>query len=117
MLGTEAVGYEDMSSAEKIVYAWLIDANIPFVGQKSLFGGTELGGTIVDFLLEDRGIALRVMGEYWHSSLEASARDEIAKEKLMEQGYIVCDIWERNLIPERLDYTMSQAIMGLEVTM
>ena len=47
--------------------------------------------------------------------LEAEARDEFGKEQLINQGYIVVDVWEENLADEKIDDTMQKAIEGVEV--
>jgi len=69
----------------------------------------------VDFILGERNIVLRVMGTFWHSSLKSEARDSLGKEKLIERGYIVVDLWESNLEPpEKLEKTMQLALQGQE---
>ena len=107
--------FQFLSSLEKKVYLWLTEHQIPFNSQQRMFGYAEAGSATVDFLLPDRGLVLRCMGSYWHSSLEAKARDEFGKEQLINQGYIVVDLKEESLTDERIDNTMQAALRGEEV--
>ena len=110
------VEYATLNNLERVVADWLLKNNIIFQTQTPMFGGSlEVGGATVDFILSERNIALRVMGGYWHRGLEMNARDILGKEKLTEAGYIVIDIWEKNLTPDKVNYTMSQAIIGQEI--
>jgi very-short-patch-repair endonuclease len=104
---------EGLNLLERQVYMWLSKKEIPFSTQVPMFGVQEPGSATVDFILTDRGISLRVMGEYWHRGLQANARDLLGRERLTEAGYIVVDIWERDL---RRDFegTMQKAIRGEE---
>ena len=108
--------YTFLSELEKKVYNWLTKNDIPFTTQQRMFGTAgELGSAVIDFILGERNIALRVMGSYWHSSLEAKARDEFGKEQLVNQGYIVIDLWEERLDDDNIDNTMRLALEGIEV--
>lgn len=115
-MGLSKTEYAMLSSLEKKVVDWLIKYNIPFASQVPMFGGSmELGGATADIVLVERNIILRVFGGYWHKTLEANARDELGKERLMAKGYIVVDLWEENLTDERIDHTMRLALRGEEV--
>jgi len=103
-----------LSSLEKLVFGWLTRHKIPFTAQQKMFGTMEIGSAVVDFILTERQIAIRCMGGYWHSGLQASGRDRLGKEKLMEAGYVVVDCWEDDLM-RRLDFTMERAITGEEL--
>ena len=81
-----------------------------------MFGVAEIGSATVDFILDDRNLALRVMGAYFHSSFESKARDELGKERLVNEGYIVVDLHEENLGDEDLDRTMEMALKGMEIS-
>ena len=107
--------YEFLSSLEKKVYAWLSQREIPFTSQERMFGIAELGSATVDFIIGERRLALRCMGSYWHSSMEAKARDLLGKEKLIEKGYVVVDLWEEDLADDRIDRTMELALEGVEM--
>lgn len=108
--------YFFLSDLEKKVFNWLSNHDILFTTQERMFGyAGELGSATIDFILEGRNIVIRVMGSYWHSGLEAEARDEFGKEQLINQGYIVVDVWEENLTDEKIDDTMQKAIEGVEV--
>ena len=61
--------YTFLSELEKKVYKWLVENDIPFTTQQRMFGTAgELGSAVIDFILGERNIALRVMGSYWHST-------------------------------------------------
>ena len=105
-----------LSKLEQKVYVWLIENKILFDTQERMFGTAgELGTATIDFMIPDRNLILRVMGSYWHSSFEAKARDQFAKERLIGQGYIVVDLWEENLEDDEIDRTMRLALDGREV--
>ena len=105
-----------LNNLEHIVYHWLIKKNILFTTQAPMFGGAgELGSAIVDFILTERNVAIRTMGGYWHTGLEVNARDLLGREKLTEAGYTVVDVWEENLVPDKVNNTLELAIQGLEV--
>jgi very-short-patch-repair endonuclease len=108
--------YQFLSTLEKKVWDWLVKNDIPFETEQTLLAeAREVGSAVVDFLLPDKNIILRVMGSYWHSGLTAKARDEFAKERLLNQGYIVVDLWEQNLSDDKIDKTMRLALEGQEV--
>jgi very-short-patch-repair endonuclease len=108
--------YDFLSSLEKKVYDWLTKNNIPFGTQEPMFGvAGELGSAIVDFVIPDRILVLRVMGAYYHSTLESKARDEFGKEQLINRGYLVVDLLERNLTDDKIENTMKLALQGQEV--
>jgi len=105
-----------LSELEKKVYLWLTQNKIPFTTQQRMFGTAgELGSAVIDFILRERNLTLRVMGSYYHSSLEAKARDEFGKEQLVNQGYIVIDLWQERLDDDDIDNTMRLALEGIEV--
>jgi len=107
--------YNFLSALEKKVYNWLTRNNIPFTTQEPMFGiAGELGSAIVDFVIEERNLVLRVMGSYYHSTREAKARDEFGKERLINQGYIVVDLYEESLADDKLERTMRMALEGQE---
>jgi len=107
--------YTMLSSLEKKVVDWLLKNELAFTTQEPLFGGTrEIGGAVIDIRLTERNIVLRIFGGYWHTSLKAKARDELGKERLLNEGYIVVDLWEENLTDEKLENTMRLALQGQE---
>ena len=104
-----------MTEPEAMVMGWLTQRKIPFSFQTSLAGGFyELGGAVVDFILDELSIALRVMGEYWHKGIEKTGTDMLQKEMLTAMGYTVVDLLESD-IQERLDETLRLALTGQEV--
>ena len=99
---------------EKLVLEWLISHRIIFQFATSLAGGFyELGGAVVDFLVEPN-LAWRVMGEYWHRGVEKTGSDLIQREQLEALGYTVVNLWEADL-KERLNETLTKALEGEEV--
>ena len=108
--------YNFLSTLEKKVWDWLAKNKIAFETERTMLAeAREVGSAIVDFLIPDKNLILRIMGSYWHSGLTAKARDEFAKERLMNQGYIVVDIWEENLSDDKIERTMRMALEGVEV--
>ena len=108
--------YNFLSNLEKKVYDWLTKNNIPFNTQQTMFGpSSELGSATVDFVLPDRNIVLRVMGSFWHSGLQASARDLLGRERLIGAGYIVVDLQEADLTDDKIEGTMRLALQGREM--
>jgi len=107
---------EFLSSLEKKVHNWLTKNKIPFNTQETMFGPYgELGSAVVDFIIGDRNLALRIMGSYWHSSIESKARDEFGKEQLINKGYIVVDLREEDLADNKIENTMKLAMQGQEM--
>lgn len=103
------------SSIELIVIDWLTRRNIDFRFQTSLGGGFfELGGAVVDVLLTELRIAIRIQGGYWHRGVEKSGQDEIQREMLTALGWTVVDLWEDDLL-DRLETTMQRALRGEEM--
>lgn len=108
--------YTFLSELEKKVYNWLTKNKIPFTTQQPMFGiAGEVGSAVVDFILTERNIVLRVMGSYYHSGLEAKARDEFGKEQLVNKGYVVVDLHEENLTDDNIKNTMQKALEGIGV--
>ena len=107
--------YQFLSTLEKKVHNWLIKHEIPFRTQLKMFGISELGSQTVDFVIDDRNLVLRVMGAYYHSSFESRARDELGKERLVNEGYIVVDLHEDDLGDDDLDRTLELALQGVEI--
>ena len=106
-----------MTDIEQIAYDWMVRRGINFQFSSSIAGGFfELGGAVVDFILPDRRIAIRVMGVYWHRGVEVEGHDMIQREMLVARGYIVVDIWGDDLRdPTRRDETMRKAMRGEEM--
>lgn len=115
----EKAEYELLTEPEKVVNNWLTKWKLPFRREVSFFGGRiELGGTYVDFLLDEQRIALRVQGVYWHTGVIPQASDIIRRERLDAQGYTVVDIWESSIVDvtqSQVDYVMRLAIEGTEI--
>lgn len=107
--------YDALSDLEKKVYDWLSKRNILFMTQETMFGeAREIGSAVVDFVIPERNLCLRVMGEYFHSGFEAKARDLLGKERLIAKGYQVVDIWGANLADDKIEHTLELALQGQE---
>jgi len=108
--------YNFLSSLERKVWDWLVKNDISFETERTMLApAREVGSAVVDFLIPAKNLILRVMGSYWHSGITAKARDEYTKEQLMNQGYIVIDLWEPDLIGTKIDRTMRMALEGQEI--
>ena len=108
--------YDFLSSLEKKVHDWLTKNDILFSTQETMFGlASEVGSAVVDFIIGDRNLVLRVMGSYWHSSIESKARDEFGKEQLLNAGYQVVDLWESDLTDDKITHTLRLALEGQEI--
>ena len=106
---------QPMSNLEALVYHWLVQRNILFDFQSSLMGGHfALGGAVVDFILVENNIALRVAGEYWHKGVEKTGSDIIQREQLVAMGYTVVDLLADDL-ENRLNETLTLALQGQEM--
>ena len=106
-----------MTKPEAIVYRWLLKNDIAFTFQSSMMGGRfSLGGAVVDFVLTELRIGLRVQGRYWHEGVNKKAMDDIQRENLEAEGLIIVDIWDDDLeTPSEVEATMQLAIQGREV--
>ena len=104
-----------MTDIETVTYQWLTRRNIEFQFQTSLVGGFyQLGGAVVDFLIQDRMLAWRIFGEYWHRGVTKEGSDLIQREMLMTLGWTVVDMWSDDIL-ERTDETLNLALSGQEV--
>jgi len=105
------------SDIELIVIEWLDKRKIEYSFQSSIGGGFyELGGSVVDFLLNDLGLAWRVQGDYWHRGVVPEGRDLIQREMLEGEGWTVIDLWGEDILdPTRLEQAMRLALQGQEM--
>ena len=102
------------STPEILVAEWLILHKIPFNAQESMLGGTtETGGARIDFYITESNIIIRIQS-YWHTLPNAMAKDVMQKIALINEGYIVVDVWERRLT-ENPDLVMKAALQGREL--
>lgn len=107
--------YQFLSNLERKVWDWLVKNKVSFDTERVMLAeARELGSAIVDFVIPDRNLILRIMGSYWHSGIQSKARDEFSKERLMGQGYIVVDLWEEMLEDDQIETTMKLALDGIE---
>ena len=103
------------TNIERLVYAYLVRRNISFRFQTSLMGGFfALGGAVVDFLLDDRMLAWRIQGEFWHRGVEKEGSDLLQREMLTALGWTVVDLLADDL-ENRLNQTLRLALQGQEV--
>ena len=105
------------SDLEVIVYDWLVKRKVAFTFQSSMSGGRfELGGSVVDFTIDELDLAWRVQGDYFHKQITQSAHDAIQREILESQGWTVVDIWGSSLdTPAKVNTTLMAALEGREV--
>ena len=108
--------YQFLSNLERKVWDWLVAHEIPFDTEITMLApAREIGSAVIDFYLPDKNLILRVMGSYYHSGLTAKARDELSKERLINEGYIVVDLQEKDLADDKIDRTMELALEGVEI--
>lgn len=107
------------------VYQWLLrrglDEGQDFSYQVNVEGGRmRLFGAVVDFIVRVLPMVMywRVQGYYWHfarGDLEAIQGDERSRQKLQQDGYLVIDLLDFDLIdPVQREWVLSQALMGME---
>jgi hypothetical protein len=83
---------------ERLVYGWLKTHDFLFTFQESILGGRAPGGAILDFVVYDKQppVVIRIMS-YWHDAAPVAMADSIQAEALLEMGYTVEDVWERDI--------------------
>ena len=109
--------YLSLTEPERKVWDWLARHNINFDTQYRIpeLGMTgERGSAIVDFIIRERNLVIRVQGSYWHRTLEGKSRDNLSRERMTGAGYQVVDILPENLSVEKIDDTMKLALQGQE---
>lgn len=88
---------------ERIIWKWLLANDYSFIGQYAESGGNlVIGGAVIDFLVYDLAglpAALRIMGDYWHGPdfPNRQARDDEQFYRLTAMGYLVVDLWEKDI--------------------
>jgi very-short-patch-repair endonuclease len=75
----------------------LEELNIKFEAHK------HIGKYEIDFYLINFKICLEVLGVYWHTLPEVSARDKIKFEYLRSQGYRTLYYWEDDIFNKKID--------------
>ena len=111
--------YEFLTKPEKRVWDWLSRHNVNFQAQyriPELGLRSERGSAIVDFIIPERNLVIRIQGSYWHRTLEGKSRDDLSRERMVGMGYQVVDVLAENLSDEKTDRTMRLALEGMEVT-
>jgi|TARA_Y100000310_G_C20699531_1_gene828418 very-short-patch-repair endonuclease len=104
-----------VTDIEAIVIEWLEQRKISYQFQTSLGGGIfELGGAVVDIILPDLRIAIRIHGEYWHQGIAQRGQDIAQRELLEGMGWVVVDIWGSD-VENKLNETMTKALRGEEM--
>lgn len=99
----------EVTDIEWLVWRELERRRIPFDYQKEFAGGRTLGGMVVDFLLRDRPVIIRVQGWAHKSMPETIARDALAAEYLRGLGYRVVDLDEET-IKMRLEWALDREL-------
>lgn len=112
-----------MTLPEAIFYYGLEKRERKFFYQTSIEGGrTELGGMVVDFIVDMGGIGLGVLvnGDFWHSKPEQRMRDLETRLRVIGmnyQGLIITDcleIWESVLMSCMRDEAIDALLNGIE---
>ena len=89
------------SIPERILYKELERRKVTFTFQSSMLGGRlQLGGMVADFILADYGAVIRVQGTFWHTGIEAEARDAYQKAIIENKGYDCWDAWDWEILDE-----------------
>ena len=100
-----------LTEPEIVVLNWLYSHKIAFIPHGKIMGGSsEPGGAIVDYLLTDFNIIIRIQS-YWHTIEGTEAKDRLQRIALENQGFIVVDIWETDL-KVNPDEVMRMALQG-----
>ncbi len=95
--------------------AWALGVlNVEYVPQANMIGGrTQLGGTVVDFLIPSLNTIIRIQGVYYHyerGPLVINV-DSLLKTSLEAKGYVVIDIDEDDILTDPL-YFVKEALAG-----
>lgn len=81
---------------ERIVWQWLEHRKYQFLTQYIVSGG----GARLDFLVilgNPPGVAVRVMGNFWHKMPKRIRSDAAQMLRLIAKGYRVVDLWELDI--------------------
>lgn len=104
---------------EQMVALALCWLKLPFQCQRSEDGGRlRLGGAVVDLIVNAGAtiIAIRVMGDYWHSLPDRKMKDAVQLERLRAKRYRVWDVFEHELyqawVDGRLKTLVSDGVQG-----
>lgn len=109
---------------EALLYVLLEERDIKFDYQSALLGGRqELGGLVVDFIIDMGGYALAVLvnGDYWHTLPAQMLRDDRTKEEVVGQSYegvvisLALSIWESTLLGCNRERAVELLLTGVEV--
>lgn len=100
---------------ELAVYRTLIKLGYEgrFEFQSSMMGGRlERGGAVLDFYIPERGLAISVLGEYWHyGNPERVAQDKLQRIMLEGQGIKVVYIDAEDVL-RNPTYYVREALEG-----
>lgn len=116
--------FSAMTLPEAIYYFELEKRKITFDYQSAMGGGrTELGGAVVDFILDmgSHAVGILVNGNYWHSNPVQRARDFETKEVVTGQFWqgkiisVVIDVWESKLLSCDRGNAVDRSLFGDEV--
>jgi hypothetical protein len=106
------------TAPELVVYSILVrlgyKPNVDFVFQSVQFGGRiERGGQIVDFFFDNPpGLAISVLGEYFHYTLRGGSRahDLAERAQLAEVGITLIFIDEGDLMGPQAEWFVREAL-------
>lgn len=85
-----------MNQPETRVALALTELHIRYEAQANVFGGGQLGGAKLDFMLPDYMIDLEFAGPF-HNTSEISARDLLRDVGVAQLGYRLVTLYERDL--------------------
>ena len=114
--------FDDITLPEGICFMLLEAEQEEFVFQQDYASGRLYrGGAVIDFWLPNRGLVIRVQGDYWHSRPERVELDLIQKSEMYGQVIdgkrveSVVDIWESRLVGCGRKAVLLAALQGTEV--
>lgn len=121
-LTLQATRFPDITLPEAVCFALLEAQQEEFVFQQEYASGRLYrGGAVIDFWLPNRGLVIRVNGDYWHSRPERVELDLIQKSELYgsvidgKRVESVVDIWESRLLGCGRKAVLLAALQGMEV--
>lgn len=100
--------------------AWALDQKrIEYAFQADMMGGRGMrGGVVIDFLLPEYTLCIRVQGIHWHYNQGSGVvnADNMQKAALHAQGLTVIDIDEDHALRDPA-YYVAEALMGRDHSM
>jgi len=121
-LSLKQTRFPDITLPEAITFMILESLQEEFVFQQEYASGRLYrGGAVIDFWLPNRGLVIRVQGDYWHSRPERMELDLFQKTELAgatidgKKVESVVDIWESRLLGCGREHVVRVGLQGEEV--